>query len=156
MSWPHDLFHFRDVVVLFKDDHVVCLTSRWVLITMIDVMIIVMVTMHVVIILYSSRHHCDYLNFTLPCDCTEVRIVREGDVVSGMPVEAGEQHLYHHLHPCHHCHSQHRRSSPWLSVTTMIKRPVTAHGEGNSVQHVVDWIHHLFSSDGELDMIWWE
>ena len=72
----------------------------------------VMVTMHDVIILYSSRHHCDYLNFTLPCDCTEVRIVREGDVVSGMPVEAGEQHLYHHLHPCHHCHSQHRRSSP--------------------------------------------
>ena len=28
---PHDLFHLGDVVVLFKDHHVVCLTSAWIL-----------------------------------------------------------------------------------------------------------------------------
>ena len=155
MSWPHDLFHFRDVVMLFKDDHVVCLTSRWVLITMID-------------------DHCDGNHAW----CHHIVLLTPS---LWLPELYSPLRLYGGAHCQRRRRGQWGASQGWgtkplpsssplsslsfststiismiISVTTMLKRPVTAHGEGNSVQHVVDWIHHLFSSDGELDMIWWE
>ena len=87
----------------------------------------------------------NHLNFTLPSNGAEVSVVREGDVIRWVPVEAGK--CYHHQR-CYHSNHYHKLffiiNDASQSITLVnIKRPVAAHGEGDSVQHVVYGTDHL-------------
>ena len=73
-----------------------------IILIIISMIIISLIIIIIILMIFIILHN--HLNFTLPSDGAEVSVVREGDVIRWVPVEAGKCH-YHRCYHLNHHHS---------------------------------------------------